>query len=106
MQLMPSTGCLYSISSGYLTKILDLILTALTALSLPHSAAPVEDLSLSIEQDHEVKREVVIQVMSWFGTISDDLWTMNVDAVLTQVGLGVLCTYQVRDSAMLDSFAF
>jgi sister chromatid cohesion protein DCC1 len=69
-------------------------LNTLVSLSL-HKTAPLEELALTLEQEHEIKREVTTQVMSWFGTVEEGAWTVDVEAVLTQIGLDILGTYEV-----------
>jgi sister chromatid cohesion protein DCC1 len=65
-------------------------------MSQSHGAASVEVLTTALENEHEIKREVASQVMAWFGDITLGTWTMDVDAVLKQVGLGILRAYKVR----------
>jgi sister chromatid cohesion protein DCC1 len=64
----------------------------LVSLSQPHSAACVLDLSRSLEFEHEVRREVTLQVMRWFGQVddTDERWKMSIEKVVRQVGLGIL----------------
>jgi sister chromatid cohesion protein DCC1 len=78
------------------------LLNTIVSLSLQHQAAPIEELTLTLEQEHEVKREVTTQVMSWFGTIETGLWNMNAQAILCQVGLSILSTYEVSLFALLQ----
>jgi sister chromatid cohesion protein DCC1 len=63
----------------------------LVSLSQPHNAASVLELSRSLEFEHEVRREVTLQVMRWFGQVDDAdgrRWEMDVEKVVRQVGLG------------------
>ncbi|KAI0051203.1 hypothetical protein FA95DRAFT_1485775 [Auriscalpium vulgare] len=81
------------ISPTYLHTILELLLAQLVSLSQPHHAASVPELTSALEQDHEVRREVSMQVMRWFGEVVEGgggLWRMDVGAVVRQVGLGIL----------------
>ncbi|KAI0256129.1 sister chromatid cohesion protein Dcc1 [Lactifluus subvellereus] len=80
------------LSPSYLHKILELLLMHLVSLSQPHDAASVLELSRSLEYEHEVRREVTLQVMRWYGEVdaADELWKMDVERVVRQVGLGVL----------------
>lgn len=87
----------------YLTTILELLLNYLVSLSQSHEAASVRDLTSALEDDHEIKREVTSQVMSWFGDINLDTWRMDVDAVLRQVGLGILRAYRVSYPCLISS---
>jgi sister chromatid cohesion protein DCC1 len=50
----------------------------LVSLSQPHNAASVLELSRSLEFKHEVRREVTLQVMGWFGQVddADERWKM------------------------------
>jgi hypothetical protein len=70
----------------------------LVSLSQPHNAASVLELSRSLEFEHEVRREVTLQVMRWFGQLddADERWKMDVERVVRQVGLGILRQYKVR----------
>ncbi|GLB33888.1 putative sister chromatid cohesion protein Dcc1 [Lyophyllum shimeji] len=83
-------GELRPISRPYLDRLLELILNVLIALSLPHNSAPVEALSSSLADEHDVPRTVSTQVMSWFGTMQHGKWKMDVNALIKEVGLGVL----------------
>jgi len=70
----------------------------LVSLSQTHDAASVMDLSRSLEHEHEVRREVVLQVMRWFGEVdaANELWKMDVEKVVRQVGLGILRQHKAR----------
>jgi sister chromatid cohesion protein DCC1 len=78
----------------------------LVSLNLPHDAAPVLELSRSLEFEHEVRREVTLQVMRWFGQIddADERWEVDVEKVVRQVGLGVLRQYKVKSVCFPPSF--
>ena len=89
-----STDGLRPIAPSHLTTILELLLNSLVSLSLSHEAAPVEDLAAALEQDHEVRRDVTRQVMAWFGEVKAGLWTMDVDAMVKEVGVGILRAYK------------
>ena len=93
-------GELRPIAPSHLTTILELLLTNLVSLSLSHTAAPVSPLLSALEDDHDIRREVTRQVMSWFGRLDDDngRWEMDADAVVREVGLGILCAYRVPSS--------
>jgi sister chromatid cohesion protein DCC1 len=69
----------------------------LVSLPQPHNAASVLELSRSLEFDHEVRREVTLQVMRWFGQVdgADERWTMDIEKVVRQVGLGILRQHKV-----------
>ncbi|TFY76699.1 hypothetical protein EWM64_g7313 [Hericium alpestre] len=87
-------GNLRPLTPSYLLTILELLLIQLVSLSQDHQSAAVTDLIRSIEDDHDIKREVIIQVMEWFGKVSSNKWRMDVEAVVTQVGLGILRHYK------------
>lgn len=69
----------------------------LVSLPQPHDAASVLELSRSLEFEHEVRREVTLQVMRWFGQVddTDEQWEMDVDRVVRQIGLGILRQHKV-----------
>jgi Sister chromatid cohesion protein Dcc1 len=73
----------------------------LVSLSQPHDAASVLELSRSLEYEHEVRREVTLQVMRWFGEVdaADALWKMDAEKVVRQVGLSILRQHKVRVGA-------
>src|SRR6266849_4850152 len=70
----------------------------LVSLSQPHNAASVLELSRSLEFEHEVRREVTLQVMRWFGQVddADELWKMDAERMVRQVGLVILRHHKVR----------
>ena len=92
-----SQGALRPLSPSYLHKILELLLMHLVSLSQPHNSASVLELCRSLEYEHEVRREVTLQVMRWFGEVdaADELWKMDVEKVVRQVGLGILRRHKV-----------
>ena len=69
----------------------------LVSLPQPYNAASVLELSRSLEFEHEVRREVTLQVMRWFGRVddADELWKMDVEKVVRQVGLSILRQHKV-----------
>ena len=69
----------------------------LVSLSQPHNAPSVLELSRSLEFEHEVRREVTLEVMRWFGQVddADERWEMDVEKVVRQVGLGILRQHKV-----------
>jgi sister chromatid cohesion protein DCC1 len=91
-------GALRPLSPSYLHKILELLLMHLVSLSQTHDAASVVELSRSLEYEHEVRREVVLQVMRWFGEVdtANELWKVDVEKVVRQVGLGILRQRKAR----------
>ena len=62
---------------------------------MQHTSASVEALSTELAGGHEVSRAVSTQIMSWFGEIQDGKWKMDVNAVVREVGLGVLRNHRV-----------
>jgi hypothetical protein len=79
----------------YLKTILELLLNYLVSLSIPHDAAPVEELVAVLIDEHEVPRQVAIQVMSWFGDLHSGKWSLDVNAVTKEIGLGILREHKV-----------
>ena len=83
----------------YLHTILELLLTYLVALSQPHDAASVLELSSALESEHDVRREVTLQIMQWFGDVGgakgEQLWNMDGSGVVRQIGLGLLRNHKV-----------
>lgn len=77
----------------------------LVSLSQPHDAASVRELSHSLEYEHEVKREVTMQVMRWFGEVDaeDKSWNVDVEKVVRQVGLGILRQHKVGGVRIFQS---
>ena len=71
----------------------------LVSLSHPHNAASAlePELSPSLECEHEVRREVTLQVKHCFGQVddSDGRWEMDGEKVVRQVGLGILRQYKI-----------
>ncbi|TFK43457.1 sister chromatid cohesion protein Dcc1 [Crucibulum laeve] len=89
-RILNVNGELRPITPSYLNSLLELLLNLLVSLSLPHDAAPVEDISSVLADEHEVSRAVSTQVMSWFGEIYEGKWSMDVQAAMKEVGLGIL----------------
>ena len=101
MHILVINGELRPIVPRYLNTVLELILNTLVSQSLSPDAAPLVDVADALRADHEVPFDVTKQVMSWFGTfeastISGETWTMNVDAVVRQLGIGILSEHRVR----------
>ncbi|KAF5390682.1 hypothetical protein D9757_002722 [Collybiopsis confluens] len=80
------------IASAYLTKVIQVILNTLAALSLDHEAVSVEKLSAVLTDEHDVPRVVSVQVMGWLGEINEltGEWKMDVEAIVREAGLGLL----------------
>lgn len=62
---------------------------------MQHTSASVEALSTALAEGHEVSRAVSTQIMSWFGEIQDGKWKMDVNAIVREVGLGILRNHRV-----------
>jgi hypothetical protein len=77
----------------------------LVSLSQSHNSASVLELCRSLEYEHEVRREVTLQVMRWFGEVdaADELWKIDVEKVVRQVGLGILRRHKVGVNAFHSS---
>ena len=63
----------------------------------------------ALEDEHDIRRDVARQVMAWFGRISEDgsTWAMDVDAVVRDVGLGILRAHHnepTPDDAFLEQW--
>ncbi|KZT26783.1 hypothetical protein NEOLEDRAFT_1162040 [Neolentinus lepideus HHB14362 ss-1] len=100
MRILDIGGRLRPISPSYLNMILELILNYLVSESLPHDAVPVDQLVSALEDDHEIRRQVTLQVLTWFGVIDGSIWEINVEEVLKQVALGILRHY--KDEAIAE----
>ena len=96
-------GYLRPIAREHLNTILELLLNYLISLSLSHDAAPVDDLVSALADEHDVPRDVSNQVMSWFGQVEAGTWKMHVDAVVAEIGLGILRHYKVPFRVALAS---
>lgn len=83
-------GQLRPIAPAHLSTILELLLNYLISLSLSHQAAVVEELVSVLDDEHEIPRAVSNQVTSWFGDVQEGLWKMDADAVIRELGIGIL----------------
>lgn len=101
-------GELRPIAPSHLTAILELILTSLVSDSLSYSSAPVSTLLSALEGEHDIRRDVARQVMAWFGSISKqdgaEIWEMDADAVVREVGLGILRAHRVSTYPLARGF--
>ncbi|KAF8135706.1 sister chromatid cohesion protein Dcc1 [Boletus edulis] len=93
-RLLEHAGYLRPITPAHLNTILELLLNYLISLSLVHDAAPVDDLVSALADDHDISRGVSTQVMSWFGRIEENTWKMDVNAVVAEIGLGIIRHYK------------
>ncbi|KAI9572170.1 sister chromatid cohesion protein Dcc1 [Boletus coccyginus] len=87
-------GYLRPIVPVHLSTILELLLNYLILLRLSHEATPVDDLVSALADDHDVPRDVSNQVMSWFGQVEEGTWKMDVNAVVAEIGSGILRHYK------------
>ncbi|QRV93859.1 sister chromatid cohesion protein [Ceratobasidium sp. AG-Ba] len=78
------------------TRLLDiLVLTLVTIASQglpePPKPIPLRELSTHMEDDFQTSPAVMEQLASWYGCISkDNMWEMDVKAVVAEVGVGLL----------------
>lgn len=96
-----NAGYLRPIAPVHLNTILELLLNYLILLNLSHEAAPVDDLVSALVDEHDIPRQVSNQVMSWFGQVEKGTWKMDVDAVVAEIGLGIIRHYKVPFSFFL-----
>ncbi|KAH9914024.1 uncharacterized protein B0H18DRAFT_1125886 [Fomitopsis serialis] len=96
-------GELRPISPTYLNAILELLLTHLVSLSLPHDSASIDALCSTLQDGYDVRKDVCKQVMAWFGDMIDGEWCMDKTAVVREIGLGMLRPYR-EESIPLDEF--
>jgi sister chromatid cohesion protein DCC1 len=90
-------GALRPIAPAYLVSILETILNFLVSQSLStQRAVPEEDVAATLADENEISRAVSTQVMQWFGELREGAWTMDVDAVVREIGLGILRQHKVR----------
>jgi sister chromatid cohesion protein DCC1 len=89
-------GQLRPIAPAHLSTILELLLNYLISLSLSHQAASIEELISALADEHEIPRAVSNQVISWFGDVNEGLWKMDIDAVIRELGVGILRHHRVR----------
>ena len=103
MRVLVLNGELRPITLGYLNTILELILNTLVLLSASTDDASVLDIIDTLQADHDISPDVSRQVMPWFGRINSssrsETWNMDVDAVVRQLGLGILSVYRVCHSS-------
>ncbi|KAI0093396.1 sister chromatid cohesion protein Dcc1 [Irpex rosettiformis] len=102
-RILVLNGCLRPIAPSHLTTVLEILLNALVSLSLSHENAPVEDLAASLQEEHDINRDITRQVMQWFGEVADNLWKMDVEATVREVGIGILRAHR-HDSILEPQF--
>ncbi|KXN89658.1 putative sister chromatid cohesion protein DCC1 [Leucoagaricus sp. SymC.cos] len=98
-------GSLRSISKDYLQNLLEIVLNLLVSLAFPYDNVPLDDLVSSLAEEHEVPRTISIQLLAWFGEVdeSERKWKMDVEAVLREVGMGLLRHHR-RDPISKEAF--
>ncbi|CAK5275615.1 unnamed protein product [Mycena citricolor] len=85
------------IALSYLSSILETMLNLIIAQNMTPAAIPAEEVSATLADENEISRAVSSQVMGWFGEVRDDgMWTMDVEGVVKEIGLGVLRQHRVE----------
>ncbi len=76
----------------------------LVSLSQPHNAASVLELSRSLEFEHEVRREVTLQVMRWFGQVddADELWCVIIRFVSASFFFALMLTLFMAGTVLAE----
>lgn len=86
----------------YLNTVLELLLNALVSASASLDSASASDIAETLQCDHEIPQDVVLQVMSWFGNLTglrnEQVWSVNVSSIVKQVGFGLLSLHRVCSS--------
>jgi sister chromatid cohesion protein DCC1 len=90
-----AAGSLRPIARAHLNTLLELLLNYLVSLGLSHDAAPVDDLVSALADAHDVPRDVSNQVLVWFGQVEAGTWKMDVDAVVAEIGVGIVRHHKV-----------
>ncbi|KLO14630.1 hypothetical protein SCHPADRAFT_872384 [Schizopora paradoxa] len=101
-RILNLNGYLRPLAPSYLNTALELMLNTLVSLNAPKDSVPVVDLVEVLQSDHDISRDVMLQIMAWFGELGDALnsisqtttWKMDVHAVARQIGLGILSRYR------------
>ena len=86
-------------SLEYLNAVLELLLNILVSSSYSLDSAPALEIAEMLQCDHEVPQDVSIQVMAWFGelsdvSISDRSWKVNITSIIRQLGIGILSLHR------------
>ena len=107
MHILVLNGELRPMTPAYLNNVLELILNALVSLKLSSEGAPIVDVTETLCSDHEISPDVSKQVMSWFGSVYPSsssshpgTWTMDIVAVVRQLGIGILSAHRVGISCL------
>lgn len=85
-----SLGELRPISNAHLEHILVLILNLIVSDSLQKDNVPVERLCDKLSNEHEIPRGISTQVMAWFGEFDNGKWKLEPQALVRELGLGLL----------------
>ncbi len=102
-RILEVNGFLRPLSQAYLNNALELMLNTFVSLNAPKDAIPVVDVLETLQSDHDISRDVMLQIMAWFGELGDapslisqaSTWKMDIHAVVRQIGLGILSRHQV-----------
>ncbi|PFH52789.1 hypothetical protein AMATHDRAFT_139314 [Amanita thiersii Skay4041] len=89
-RILMINGELRPIAPSYLHHILELLLNLLVSLSLSHDAVSINELGLTLAEQHDVPQAVTTQVMAWFGTIDGDKCRLDLTAIVREIGLDIL----------------
>ncbi|GHJ84578.1 hypothetical protein NliqN6_0980 [Naganishia liquefaciens] len=90
-----------------LTDLLTTLLSLFTIhASLPtNGTAPAEPILAALEQEYAVDREVTTEVMRLYGSlVGGDQWEPDVQAIVAQVGKGLLELESTIDPPTVDAF--
>ncbi|KAG8864458.1 hypothetical protein FRB96_004961 [Tulasnella sp. 330] len=84
-------GNLQAIPTHQLTQFLTYILNNLVSHHASRTASiPLKELLDQLQDDHAIAPDVSRQICTWFGDMESGSWTMDVEGVVKEVGLGVL----------------
>lgn len=99
-------GYLRPLLPGYLHQILILILNCLVARSLPRDSAPVQVICEQLNSEHDVRIDVVRQVLRWYGDLSDftNSWAVDTKKCVKDIGIGLLRPYTHENTIAMDEF--
>lgn len=109
-RILEVNGFLRPLSQSYLNNALELMLNTFVSLNAPKDAIPVVDVLETLQSDHDISRDVMLQIMAWFGELGDapslisqaSTWKMDIHAVVRQIGLGILSRHQETPLSKAD----
>ncbi|WVN90556.1 uncharacterized protein L203_105795 [Cryptococcus depauperatus CBS 7841] len=84
-----------------LKELLTIVLCLLTVHAGASSSAPTEALISSLEE-HDVSPSLSAAVLGLFGEVQGDLWIADVERIVKQVGMGLLC--KIKKNKRKDEF--